>query len=136
MVEPIIRFAKILVDGTGHDSGIDRDVYHKAIEERALATKRPSETLAQAYSRAISEPGSEAELLFKAYKRAPAGKQPVQAAQDLKMNRSATPLPSLRKWRARRRRRKISATSARTLRYSRNPPTLSCVIASSKRNRT
>jgi hypothetical protein len=78
-----LRFAKILTN-TGEACGLDKDSLHQAIEKLAMETKRADESLAQAYSRTISEPGSDGALLFKAYKLAPEGKKPVQAAQSLK----------------------------------------------------
>jgi hypothetical protein len=82
-MDSAIRFAKILVEGTGDACGIDRVTYHQALEKRALEAKGANETLQQAYVR-IATTTDEGKLLFKAIRRAPVGKQPVQAAQDLK----------------------------------------------------
>jgi len=79
----VFDFAKILIS-TGNACGFDRDVYHREIEKRAAATKRPGESAAQAYTRVITEDPAGREL-FKAVRMAPAPIEPPrQAAQDTK----------------------------------------------------
>jgi hypothetical protein len=82
-MDALLKFAKILTEGTGDSCGIDRDVYHRAIEKRALETKRANETLPQAYTRVVTET-DEGRLLLKAYRSAPVAPPPKQAPQDLK----------------------------------------------------
>jgi hypothetical protein len=82
-MDPIIRFAKILVDGAGDDSGVDRDTYHNELERLAKAERLPTETIAQSYTR-LATTTEKGALLFKAARLAPAAKKPVQAAQDFK----------------------------------------------------
>ena len=82
-MDSIIRFAKILVDGTGDDCGVDRDTYHNELERMAKAERLPTESIAQSYTR-LATTTEKGALLFKAARMAPSAKKPVQAAQDLK----------------------------------------------------
>jgi hypothetical protein len=76
-----VDFAKIL-NTTGNACGRDRDDFHEEIEKRAAATRRAGESAEKAYTRYITETDAGREL-FKAYRNAPAGPEPVQAAQDV-----------------------------------------------------
>jgi hypothetical protein len=78
----MVHFAKIL-STTGESCGLDRDDYHREIEKRSSATKRPGESEAQSYARYIVEDPA-GQLLFKAYRAAPMAKPEVQDPQELK----------------------------------------------------
>jgi hypothetical protein len=81
------RFAKSFNE-SGESCGLTNNDFHKALEKRALGSRRVGESFAQAYSRESTET-PEGRELFKAAVRAPA---PVQAAQDLVPRRKPEPL--------------------------------------------
>ena len=82
MVEPIIRFAKILVEGTGHSCGMTRQDFEAEIAKRAESVRGTSDSAQQAFTKYATQT-EVGQLLFKAAMRAPVGKQPQQAPQDL-----------------------------------------------------
>jgi hypothetical protein len=85
-----LDIAKIFVDGTGHDFGLDRTDFEAEIHKMAAATRPPgsTESRAQGFTR-ISTQTEAGKILFKAAVR---GKPPVQAAQDF-MERTTKPSP-------------------------------------------
>jgi hypothetical protein len=74
----MVNFAKILVEGTGHNCGLDRRDFELEIEKRAEAIRAPGESRQQAFTK-YATTTDDGRLLFKASLKAP----PRQAVQDL-----------------------------------------------------